>query len=161
MFRVVTEISHRSHSSQTDPTPSTRQWDSAERLMEEVSKPHIPDKGLTTRQLSASLNFTGQQQKAAWRYSREPQGQEIKSKALQASWRAAAASLPPNYHSAQLPAASGSVPARGSRRCRDVGRQLLGRGTHPAAEPQVCYRLPFRKEKEVGGKKPQFYIEYS
>lgn len=72
---------------------------------------------------------------------------------MQASWRAAAASLPPNYHSAQLPAASGSVPARGSRRCRDVGRQLLGRGTHPAAEPRVCYRLPFRKEKEVGGEK--------
>jgi len=53
--------------------------------MKKISKLHTPYKGLATRQLSARLIFAGQWQKAVCRYSRKPESQEIKNKALQAS----------------------------------------------------------------------------
>lgn len=141
------------------PTPSARQCDLAERLMKMLSKPHTPYKGLATRQLSARLIFSGQRQKAVWRYSRKPEGQEIKNKALQASWKEALVSFITNYHSNQLPDSQRLCPQHWVR-CDAV--TLLGtvaRQRHTCNSSTAASLQGSLNEKRTGRKKqtPCFY----
>lgn len=145
--RVVTGVVH-THI--VHPTPSARQRDSSGRI-KGFKAPHTIQRFSYQATLS-SPDFCRAVAQAARRHSRKPEGQEIKSKALQTSWKEAPVSLIANYHSSQLPDSQRLRPHRDALTLLStVARQGHTSNSSTAASLQGGLNEEKREEKNTLG----------